>query len=238
MTEEVIQEQAVEQPSQDQFAELAQQYGWNPEKGDKSSKEFIEYAMQNLEPRGKELKEVKQNLSTIQANIDMLVQEKYEKRLQDLEHRKMQAIESGNVQEVDRIYEEKQNLASPKGLPSAAEMFASKYSNVIGDVSLEAFEVRDFVAKRDSDLAKRNLTPEEHINIIEKDMLKKFPAYFNQGTPISAIAPVSSSTGGTTKGKITLESLTKEQRNAAEYSMSRGMPFEVYVAGLKSNGLI
>lgn len=237
MTEEVIQEQEVQSP-QDPLSELAQQYGWNPDKGDKSPREFIEYAMQNLEPRGKELKEVKQNLSTIQANIDMLVQEKYEKRLQELEHRKMQAIESGDVQEVDRIYEERQKLSAPKGMPTSVEVFTQKYGSVIEDSSLEAFEIREFIVKRDSDLAKRNLSADEHTAILERDMLKKFPTYFNQGTPIATATPVNASTGGTSKKEVTLESLTKEQRNAAEFAMSRGMPLKAYIDGLKSNGLI
>lgn len=237
MTEEVIQEQEVQSP-QDPLSELAQQYGWNPDKGDKSPREFIEYAMQNLEPRGKELKEVKQNLSTIQANIDLLVQEKYEKKVQELESRKLQAIESGDVGEIDRIYAEKQQLSAPKGAPSPVDVFTNKYSHVLEDTSLEAFEIREFIQKRDSDLSKRNLSADEHIAIVERDLLKKFPDYFKQGNTQSAVTPVSTSTGGSGKKEITLASLTKEQRNAAEFAMSRGMPLKAYIDGLKNNGMI
>lgn len=227
MTEEVIQQ------VNDPLAELAQQYGWDPQKGDKSSKEFIEYAMQNLEPRGKELKEVKQNLAAIQSNIEMLVQEKYEKKVQELEYRKLQAIESGNIEEVDKIYAEKQKLAVPVGMPSPAEAFLNRYSNVRSDASLEAFEIREFIQKRDEDLGKRSLSAEQHINILEQDMLKKFPNYFNKETPSSGVTPVTSPTGGVSKGKITLDNLTKEQRDVADYMISRGIPFETYVKGLK-----
>lgn len=218
---------------------LAKQYGWDPTKGDKSPKEFIEYAMQNLEPRGKELKEVKQTLAKVESHIESLAQERYERKLQELNQRKVHAIESQDFEAVDKIYAETQQLKQDhvKQPTSPVEVFTTKYASLINDASLEAFEIRQFVASRDEDLGKRSLSPEDHLAIIEKDMLKKFPDYFNisQAKPNLA-KDAESSTNMSGKKSFGINDLNPEQREIALAGQRMGRPIEKYIETLAKLG--
>lgn len=227
----------------DPFSELAKNYGWDPNKGGKSSKEFIEYAMQNLEPRGKELKEVKQTLAKVESHIENLAQERYERKLQALEQRKLAAIESQDVAEIDKVFEEKKQLqqtqieqAKPESL---IDLWAAKHSALINDKSLEAFDIKQFIYLRDKDLMSRKLSVEEHLAILEHDMYKKYPEYFNI-TQAKAAPEKDSQSSSNAKKTVTytFKDLSPIQQEIALAGEKKGRSIDVYIAGLVKNGVL
>lgn len=235
MTEEVIATVAEKETVQDPYAALATKYGWNPEKGDKTPQAFIEYAMENLEPRGKELKEVKQTLVALSAHMEEQKKQAYQQALKDIEARKDVAIRAGDAQAIDQIYEEKHRLANPIQAVNPLNAFDMKYHEMINDMSLDAFEIRKFVENRFVDLKDKQLSPDEHVAIVEKDMLKKFPDYFGtvKSKPALEKDQGRNSSDSTTHQDISYEDLTKEQKEVAQFLKTRGVAIEKYIKSLK-----
>jgi hypothetical protein len=233
MTEEVI--ATVEETVKDPYIALATKYGWNPEKGDKSPQAFIEYAMENLEPRGKELKEVKQTLAALSTHMEEQKKQAYQQALKDIEARKEAAIRAGDAKAIDQIYEEKHKLANPIQVMNPLNAFDMKYHEMINDMSLDAFDIRKFVENRFIDLKDKNLSPDEHVAIVEKDMLKKFPDYFGiiKSKPALEKDQNRNSSDGTTTQDLSYGDLTKEQKEVAQFLKTRGIAIEKYITSLK-----
>lgn len=237
---DIIEEKQVssEVSSNDALADLAQQYGWNPEKGEKGPKEFIEYALQNLEPRGKELKELKNELTYVRSHIEEQKKAAYQQAIVDMEQRKQAAIAAGDVKAVDAIYEERQKLVAPVTYDPVNE-FTSRYEHITKDSSLEAFEIRKFIVERDKDLDTRGLDKETHVKILEADMLKKFPDYFGQSKAKTPVEKDSTSqTDLRVKKKYSYSDLNSVQKDVASYMKAQGHSVDDYIKGLVDSGAL
>lgn len=231
-----------EQHNTDPYADLAQKYGWKPEKGDKSSREFIEYAMENLEPRGRELKEVKQTLSELKAHMEEQRKQGYAQAMADLENQKRAAIAAGDVEAADKVYNELRKIQQPHNQQTderAQEMFAQKHASLIADDSLEAFEIKNFLHARHQNLSTYNLDPDTKFQRLEDEMMRKFPAYFGVNTVTNPVAaekvPTSQAVG---KKSFGYADLSKEQREIADFMKFQGVPVEKYIEGLVKEGML
>ena len=107
-TEEVLVEEKAPKPLS-AIEEMASNHGWNPE-GEKGASEFVEYAMTNLATRGKDVKDLKKS---VDALLDLNAKqneagkkEGYDKAMAELKAAKIEAIQQGDVEQVDSIDKE------------------------------------------------------------------------------------------------------------------------------------
>lgn len=231
-----------EQANADPYADLAQKYGWKPEKGEKSPKEFIEYAMENLEPRGRELKEVKQTLSELKMHMDEQIKQAREQARAELENQKRAAIASGDIEAADKVYNELRKIQQPEATQSdemAQQMFAQKHASLIADDSLEAFEIKNFLHARHQNLSTFGINPEAKFQRLEEEMMKKFPSYFGVNTVTNPVAAERISTSQAVgKKSFGYADLNKEQREIADFMKMQGVPVEKYIDGLVKEGAL
>lgn len=229
--------------------ELAKSHGWKPE-GEKDAKEFIEFALDNFSPRGKEIKDLKATVEAMKEHMDKQRQAGYQQALYDLQKARQDAILDGNVAQVDALdeqinayeyelaKEQPQETFSPEALS-----FAERHASWINDrESLIAYEMREFVKQRDNALAALNLPHEQHIAILERNLQEKFPSYFNKGEETQKHAYVDrDTTSGTVRhtrrGKVGFEDLNPAQKVAARQFEKRGiMSVNKYIEQLKELG--
>ena len=207
---------------------LAKSYGWNPE-GSKGATEFIEYALKELEPRGRELKEIKQTLNELKGHIDQAKMAGYKQAIADAERKREEAIAYGDVDavnEAEREIQTIQNTAPPVAAEQDPDIkaFSERHRDILIDPSMEAQEIRNFMQKRDAELSVFKLPPKEVLQIIEDDIRKKFPERFGEEIPRhrkvdsdSTFAPVKS------KSKYGFNDLNDYQKQCCRHFVKRGV---------------
>lgn len=227
---------------------LAKSHGWKVD-GEKGAKEFIEFALDNFSPRGKEIKELKATVDAMKTHMDKQRQAGYQQALYDLQQARQDAILDGNIAEVDALDQrieqherelEKETPEEQSFSPEAME-FMERHSDWIQDKeSLLAFEMRQFTEQRDTALAALNLPHDKHIAVLEKNLKEKFPQYFNASDTKSHASVDRDSYSGTVKtrrGKSGFEDLNPAQKLAARQFEKRGvMTVDQYITQLKELG--
>lgn len=184
-----------EQPAPEQYSDVekdAIEKGWKPDGGPKTAEEYIrsEPLYKEISASHKRIKELKDTVDQLSAHMQKQQEIGYTKAIKELEQAKVEAIQLGDVDAVHKIEEEiKQHApaAEPARHESAeAKSFFQRHENWLQDPSYEAQKMREFAEKRDKELLTYNLSAEEHIKIIEKDLHGEFPQKFE---PIENKAP-------------------------------------------------
>ena len=219
----------------------ARRHGWNP-KGEKSAEEFLRAKplYNEIRERGREIKELRATVDQLKKIIERNEHVSTQRALEQLKAQKREAIKLGDADLVDTIEaQEREVLSPPQELQyqynHAIEDFKERHAEWLSDYGYESQQMRDFVLERDRQLAALNLKPERHIEIIEKDLHRKFPEYFkgNELKFSAATASVESDMSRTTSGskrKPTFHDLTPEQKKIARYMEKHaGMKIETYI---------
>ncbi len=228
---------------------LAKSHGWKPD-GERNAEEFIQFALDNFSPRGKEIKDLKATVDAMKSHMDKQKQLGYEQALSDLQRARQDAIIDGNVDEVNTLdqqidqYEHALAAEAPQQeFHPAALNFMERHAEWMNDKdSLEAFEMRSFVQQRDAALAALYPNdPEKHIQVLEKNLKEKFKDYFGKGEPNYYPSGDSDHTSGTAKPrsnkKVGLQDLNPAQRMIAKQFEKRGvMTVDKYIQQLKDLG--
>ena len=236
--------------------EMASKHGWNPS-GEKGAEEFVEYAMTNLASRGKD---VKAQTKAIEALLDLNEKqneagrkEGYEKAMSELKAAKIEAIEQGDVEQVESIEEEistKQEEYTPVNkdqLPSAVQEFNEQHKEWLKeDTSRQSFKMRDFAKRYDNFLAESELPVEEHMAKLDKSVREEFPDYFNDTQQVSEDVKMyptvdsgaNSGVAGKTESKLKWSDLPNEYKDAARALERMGtMTKEKYIKQLIETGV-
>lgn len=168
---------------------MASNHGWNP-KGEKGAAEFVEYAMTNLATRGKDVKDLKRSVDALldlnSKQNEAGRKEGYETALAELKAAKIEAIQQGDVEQVDSIDKEIMSTTeeySPVDEtkpPQALVDFNTTHNKWLKeDTSAQAFKMQEFIKRRDTLLAERRLPVEKHMAILDEHIREEFPDYFN-----------------------------------------------------------
>jgi hypothetical protein len=239
--------QVSEEKVLNEFEKEQKAKGWNPE-GTKSAEEWAraEPLYQEIKARGKENKQMRRTINELKAHMEKLESHAYDRALRDLEKEHKTAVYNGDEEEAQRIQQEKDNLVKPEPIPEAVVEFQEAHADWLQDKSFEALEMQRWVVQRDADLVAYNLSPQEHMALLDEHVRQKFPDYFNpppeQEKVVSRAAVesgydsnVSNPTGR--KKKFSLGDLNPEQKQTAQDFEKMGvMSIDEYIKQLVSNG--
>lgn len=159
--------------------------GWDPS-GEKSAEEWHRAAplYNELKERGKEIKQLRRTVDELKQHMQKQDQIAYNRALAELSVQRTQAIKSGNVDLVDQIDNAKQDLnhqiSSIPDIPDAVIEFKEKYDEILNGVSYEHMQMAEFIRKRDAELFKKHLSPEDHMATLEEHLHKEFKDFFQK----------------------------------------------------------
>lgn len=246
--EEGQEPEVAQEEGSDPIAVLAKQHGWDPTKA-KSAQEYVAYALENLEPRGKEIKELKTTMEELKGFMTKQQELGYKKALSELENARRDAIRQGEVEQVEaldfQIQEQRNELGTgfAKDAQVVVSAFAEKHKDWIHDPSYECQEIREFVKRRDQELVAFGLSPSKHIATIEHDLEKQFPNRFAPKVQEKPSMPMVESDGrpvsGAKKHQVGFSDLNDNQKQCARHFERRGiMTRDEYIKSLIDLGEI
>lgn len=226
--------------------------GWSP-KGEKSAEEFLRAKplYKKIHSQNREIKELRAKIDQLGQTVQIDKEFTQKKILEQLKEQKREAIKLGDVQSVEAIEMQErqyQSLANPQPqyderTQKVLDNFKEKHIDWLTDMSYQGEQMKAFMMERDNQLAPYKLSPERHMEIIEKDLNKKFPDYFNlpEEKP-KAIKQSVESDGNrlnTTKRKPTYSDLTEEQKTVAKFmERTTGKKIENYIDDLIKIGAL
>ena len=222
--------------------------GWTPD-GPKSAEEFLraEPLYDALKSKGKEIKDLRKTIDELKTWVDKSKKSGYDQAVKELNQQKEEAIYLGDVDAVKNVDkqldEQKQEYgASPVAPSSEVSEFMKRNSDWVNDPSYEAQKIREFAHKRDNEIVHFNLTPKEHLEVIESDIKKQFKERFTSETDevnrdIPAVEGGGNISQKSSKKRHTFSDLNSEQKKCARAFESRGiMSTEEYVKSLIDMG--
>ncbi len=230
----------------DPYEDLASSYGFK-KGGERSAKEYIEYALKKLPKQKSEIDKLKIVLDELVAHNKKQDELALQKARTELEQNRLEAISRGNVEEVTKIEKKQSELSTQKQeVPSEVLAFKEKHASWLNGTSYEELEMQDFVKRRSEQLGAKDLSPAEHMRLLEDHVMKKFKDYFNRDedsvetTKKETTQVDSSERSGTispTKKRYTVKDLTSAQLMAARYLEQRGvMTLSDYIKQLVASG--
>jgi hypothetical protein len=121
-----------------------------------------------------------------------------------------------------------------KDLSAAEKTFINKYEKTLFSQKPEDLAVQAYVVNRNTELANENLSAEDRITALERDLVKVFPTQFGTTKKLktkTAAAKVESATiaNKPTEG-LSKNSLTADQRELYDYFVEQGVPAEELMA--------
>lgn len=241
--------------SDDPIEKMAVDYGWDPN-GKRSAEEYIKYALDKFPERGEalskqarkiedkdsELSKMKVILNELSSHMKKQKNMEEQNRLNAIEEYRNQAIQNGDVQLVKELDQQKLQVH----VPEPVQDFMSRHNEWFNGMEYEHLEMREWVDRQDKILGQRGLAPAEHIKILEANLHKKFPNYFNKSNEevevINRTDTVDSLHNSNVVGKsnrkksYAFEDLSKEQKEAAKYLEKQGMSVSDYIKQLVEFG--
>jgi hypothetical protein len=230
-----------EAPVLSKVEQLATEHGWNPE-GEKSADEFIEFALQNLPERGKQLKRMQKTMDTLIEHNKKQEKIAYDRARQELEQQRIEAIRQGDVESVQALDREVSQLQPVQETHEAVLDFQERNSGWLGGTSSEDKAMQAFAFGMDSMLVHEQLSPDNHMAKLENSLREQFPDYFGVKTKVRS--PVSSGGGSNvaregSKKTFSLRDLSEQQRKIAEeFEYYKIMTKEEYLKDLVKSGEI
>jgi len=180
--QEAKEESKQEEKILDPVQKLAAEHGWDPE-GSKSAEEFVKYGLDQLAPRGRELRDIKRTVNELKDHMKKVEEKTRTETIAELTQQRYDAISVGDATEVDRLDQEIQNAQQPEAasmeIPEVAE-FQKKHEKWLKDDSDEAVLMKKAMLEADEYLARMNLEPSKHLALVEKELQMKFPHMFDQ----------------------------------------------------------
>ena len=161
----------------------AREKGWKPD-GPKSAEEFLraEPLYSEIKARGKEIKELKATLDELKSHMDKQRELGAKEALQKLQEERVTAIEMGDVTSVNsldtQIRQYEQETKGPAEV--VVNQFVERNKSWINENSDEANLMKYYAEKKDSEIARLNLSPEAHIKTVEDELKKIFPHRFKE----------------------------------------------------------
>lgn len=249
-----IEEEALDKPKEIVYSETekeAMAIGWKPDAGPKSAEEFLRAAplYNRIKKDGKKIEELEKTLHELKSLISKQNEMSYKKALKELQVQKRDAISLGDIDAVTNIdneirsheaaLREHSTPAAPPITPEV-EAFAERHKSWLHGTSYEAHQMREFAHQRDQELTRYNMTPEEHLKVIENELKERFKNHFvSNEVPSAAVvesdsAPVRSAPA---KSKFSFKDLNAAQKQVAKYFSARGvMTTEDYIKQLVELG--
>lgn len=225
----------VEDAATDDIEERAKAEGWKPD-GPKTAEQFLHDGefIKEIKARGKEIKSLKKQMDEMMSHISKMKKAGYQERLDVIQAEREDAVARSDFESLEHLDEElykvKNELSKedikPEEHPAAVD-FVNRHKDIFNDFSLEAQEIKNFLAERDVELANYNLDPELHIQTLERDLQTMFPQRFKQEvkeTPKAAA--VESDVRPVTKGKrtkYTFDDLSYEQKQVCRGLERKGV---------------
>lgn len=175
-----------------------------PQTGELRSRNLKDYQKEELEIKA-ETEESKDKVAKLEEAINKLTgqikkqeEKSYEETINELASARVDAIQMGDVEAVQRLDEEIRAIGEPPRMqaPEVADFF-NRHASWLQAPDYEAQKMREFAEKRDADLLKYNLSIAEHTRIIEQDLHKEFPGRFEPSAnsapaAVEAAAPIQS----------------------------------------------
>lgn len=199
------------------FEKEQQSKGWNPG-GSKSAQQWAEDGdlLVQIRVSREENKQLKQTLDSLVDYVKKQEKIVYDKALTDISAQRKQAILNKDVQAVEDLDKQKQELEKSAITPNspAAQEFRNRYAYLRSDTSFEAMEIQDWLENHDAILAKRKLPANEHVQLLEEHLHKKFPNYFKETKEESD--PVESGTSVTETATSSKKHFTYHNLNSTQ----------------------
>jgi len=252
-------EQEVYEHEESPYDDLAKNYGWDAG-GKKSSKEYIEFALEKFPKRGealsnqnKKLEAKDSELYKMKIIVDQLAQDMknskdtaYKQALADLQSQKREAIAAGDIAQVEKLETVAADLTNSQVVAAAQQQFFSRNPWFNGD-STEELAMRAYAQKKDNELMSEKLSPTDHMNRVESLVKDRFKEYFDGVQDNDAPVKRSNIVEGVQqennvvahrKSKVhTFNDLNDAQRVAATYFKENGqMSIENYIKILAESG--
>src|SRR5260221_586255 len=209
-----------------EFEQEQKTKGWNPD-GPKSAEEWARAKplYDEIEKRGDRLKRMERTIEEMKSLMSKQEHAAYQRAMTELMKNRDAAIALGDVTAVknlERQMASTQPAISQQQIPSATQEFMQRNKDWYEGTSYEAMKMTQFAKQRDNELASKNLSPDEHMAILEEHIQKEFPKYFNkEDDRQSSSQAVESGTGDSNvvrtvgKKKYTLKDLNSYQKQAA-----------------------
>lgn len=197
---------------------LAKRYGWNAE-GEKSAAEFIEFALREVPERGKELKRIKKTVDDLKTHMQKQQEFANKQAIDELQQRKRIAQDNGDYTAYNNLeQQERQIVPINSEVKEAWDVFEETNADWLDVDNVDTLDMRDWLTRRDNDLARKRLSPKEHFAVLDQEIRKKFPEHFNgqQRPPAVESDGYNSVTPPKNSKKVTLATLSKEHRDTAE----------------------
>ena len=223
-----------------EFEQEQMKLGWKPD-GEKSAEEWSRSKplYDEIKNRGKQLAQMQKAIDQLTEHMKKTEDAAYKKALAKLNKEKQEAIERGDVEgvmEVEKKFNETQKALEQQAPPPEVEQFWNKYEKLFSSADYEEMEIAAFIRQRDNELAVRNMSPGDHMKVLEEHMLKKFPNYFNAGKEVidrddSGVESIDNSRKMNRKGKLTFKDLTDSEKEVARNFEKCGiMKIEDYIS--------
>lgn len=228
----------------------AREKGWKPESeydgprgGFVGAEEFLkrEPLFEKIKAQSKELKGLKKTVEAMTSQFQTQVRAQVELRLRELKAAKKEAIEAGDVAQVEQIdaeMEQQKKAVAPavEEVPDEVSEWMARNKWFQTDAELNAFAVahnRTYIAKHPGDVA-------GSLEATEKAVRKAFPEKFETPKPKAAPSPVEGALapkGGDDK-KYSTARLTPQQKLVYDQIVKRDkvLSHDDYFKGLEEIG--
>jgi len=228
------------------FEKEQQALGWRPD-GEKTAKEWASAypVYKALSERNEQVKHLRRTVDELKAFMDQQKEVAYRQALEQIEQERANAIRQGDFEGVNNAERQRAELkpVNVNNLPAPVAEFQQKHLQWLTGTDFQEMEMAEFAKKRDNELMTRGLPVEQHMELLEKHVMAKFPSYFNKNTTddIPDTQAVEGNTGlGIARGskkKYTFHDLNQEQKMVAkDFERQKVMTVDKYIAALVSAG--
>jgi len=257
-TTEVVEEESKEPTIEEQ----AREQGWKPKEdfeGDPeeyvSPGEFIRRGelFGKISAQSKKIRELEETFKEMGSHMKKREEIMYKKALEELSAERAAAVEDGDTEKFNKLDTEFQELKSNKpdykmvpeevqDLPQEVRDFQAKHK-WFGGTSIEDKVMTQAAVEISNDLAAKNsnLSPDEEIKLVEKEVMKMFPHRFKntKRTAPAAVASSSSTSSKKTDPKD-WDKLSAHQKECAKRFAAQFDDYSIddYIKDLKALGEI
>ena len=216
--------------------EEAKSKGWDPD-GPKSADEYLraEPLYEEIKARGKDIKELKDTISHLKGLMDKQQQAAYQQAISDLQAARNEAIELGDVEEVNRIEDQAKRLqqdVQPPQVSEKVQSFVNRNQGWLYNQNEIANEIKMVAEAKYQVLKQQGKSDEEIIDIVEPFLQKVYPDVVAGGASKEAstpkVSPVDSPSLGASakhasRKKFTFSDLNDQQKEACRYFDKAGI---------------
>lgn len=170
--------------------------GWKPG-GRKTAEEWAEGEpiIEELRSLRKESKKQQDTIAQLKKFLDSQEQAGYQRALQEIAQQRDHAIRNGNVEQVNYLDEQKADVMKAAAnntviepqeeqTPEAITAFYTRNDKWLKGESVTEVQMMKYAWDTDAILAKKNLSIDKRMQLLEDCVKNQFPDYFNNGSNI------------------------------------------------------